>query len=541
MGIIYPKSLYTKNVINVKDFGATGDGSTDDTAAIQAAMDASVAGGANAITPVVFPPGKYYITSQIDLPVLEKPASDYEASPWIVSGYGATIYSDQDIVFFDYTPSDATERSNVVSYFSRVFEGLAFEGTNGTQKGLSVEACYTLTLRDLRFHQLGTGFEGRFVLAANLENCRARYCDDAGFSIQPGSIDSTNSTVCLFSNCRVFTVNGESTAYKTNAVRTVFVNCVSEGHHCKYHYDVGSGASLYDCHCECEALYAIRASVAYGSVLTVKNLAAQGGSYYFMDLSPSTGTGGGVVVEGIQSTSTSGSVNGPFGHPAYAGGTTYSEHDRVEYSGNVYRSKTDSNTGNQPDISADEWEDEGAAAIMRHTDTDGGTGYSPGMNFKVLHTDSSSRMTLDWLTDSTYWDSSYIPVYLDVEGPENANQGTSKLTRSVYTQDFSDVVASGPTPSGILSIEGLRTNSITITESSGVSLDDIQWGGGSHGGRLVVRLADGNVTVKDVSSGGNANFHLAGSTDFTPSSAAGAMLEFQADGGVWYEIARTDY
>ena len=49
-----------RDVVSVKDFGAVGDGVTDDTAAIQAAINAS--------STVVFPPGKYLITSTITFP-----------------------------------------------------------------------------------------------------------------------------------------------------------------------------------------------------------------------------------------------------------------------------------------------------------------------------------------------------------------------------------------------------------------------------------------------------------------------------------------
>jgi hypothetical protein len=55
---------YLPLVINVKDYGATGDGSTDDTAALQAAIDAADTIGAN----IVFVPyGEYKTTSAIDL------------------------------------------------------------------------------------------------------------------------------------------------------------------------------------------------------------------------------------------------------------------------------------------------------------------------------------------------------------------------------------------------------------------------------------------------------------------------------------------
>jgi len=51
---------------NVKAYGAKGDGTTDDTAAIQAALDGSIlaAGGAT----VYFPPGTYKVTSTLNVP-----------------------------------------------------------------------------------------------------------------------------------------------------------------------------------------------------------------------------------------------------------------------------------------------------------------------------------------------------------------------------------------------------------------------------------------------------------------------------------------
>jgi len=49
-------------VTNVFDYGATGNGTTDDYAAIQAAIDATSAGGK-----VVFPPGVYQISDQLEI------------------------------------------------------------------------------------------------------------------------------------------------------------------------------------------------------------------------------------------------------------------------------------------------------------------------------------------------------------------------------------------------------------------------------------------------------------------------------------------
>lgn len=56
---------YVEDVINVKSFGATGDGTTDDTAAVQAAITAASASSAGRT--VFFPAGKYKLTSTIQI------------------------------------------------------------------------------------------------------------------------------------------------------------------------------------------------------------------------------------------------------------------------------------------------------------------------------------------------------------------------------------------------------------------------------------------------------------------------------------------
>ena len=83
-----------KDFTNAKDFGAVGDGSTDDTAAINAAINAVVAlGGGN----VYLPPGNYKISSTLTLPGRVSligagtPGSEYQptyASTTSLSWYG---------------------------------------------------------------------------------------------------------------------------------------------------------------------------------------------------------------------------------------------------------------------------------------------------------------------------------------------------------------------------------------------------------------------------------------------------------------------
>lgn len=56
-----------RETISVKDFGAVGDGVTDDTAAIQAALDYAYNGGASPARAVFMPSGDYVVSSQLTL------------------------------------------------------------------------------------------------------------------------------------------------------------------------------------------------------------------------------------------------------------------------------------------------------------------------------------------------------------------------------------------------------------------------------------------------------------------------------------------
>jgi hypothetical protein len=69
---------------SVRDFGAAGDGVTDDTAAIQAAVNACVPSGGGT---VYFPPGSYAISSTVTVPPLTNGA---QGTPVILLGAGPT-------------------------------------------------------------------------------------------------------------------------------------------------------------------------------------------------------------------------------------------------------------------------------------------------------------------------------------------------------------------------------------------------------------------------------------------------------------------
>lgn len=74
-----PVLATSPGAFNVLDFGATGDGTTNDAPAIQAALDTVAAGNVGAR--IIFPPGTYLITAELEI----------KSSVWLDLAPGATI------------------------------------------------------------------------------------------------------------------------------------------------------------------------------------------------------------------------------------------------------------------------------------------------------------------------------------------------------------------------------------------------------------------------------------------------------------------
>jgi hypothetical protein len=139
-------------VLSVKDFGAVGDGSTDDTAAIQAAIDAG--GGYSTI---FFPPGTYLITSTINITV--------DRTHLLCSGIWVTVFkfvpTANDVMFcFD------SATANAVLYQCSITGGCAFTSTDTTYAkiGVQVNDGSSITLRDVHFLYWHTASGGNSVI-----------------------------------------------------------------------------------------------------------------------------------------------------------------------------------------------------------------------------------------------------------------------------------------------------------------------------------------------------------------------------------------
>lgn len=134
--------------VNVKDFGATGDGSTDDTSAVQAAIDAAVLGGV-----VYFPKGEYVVSSlTAGGPNKRFLGTNSGNSSNQTSG---SLFS--STIRFTETTSDAFTFSDA-GFFSKnvVFENLGFQA-NTAGAVLSFDTYGEVRMNDCLVNNLGTG------------------------------------------------------------------------------------------------------------------------------------------------------------------------------------------------------------------------------------------------------------------------------------------------------------------------------------------------------------------------------------------------
>jgi len=204
--------------VSVKDFGATGDGVTDDTVAIQNAITAVGLGGT-----VIIPTGTYVISSTINPSNIN----------FIGNGYSTVI-----------KPTAAV--TTAISLNSTAYDLIAGVSWNTTIKNIFIDGSSTTNATGLLIGSTptsgnylisnievnlfaggsGVGIQLAEAIHVKVENSSITRCDIGTYVFAP--VAPTNPTTSTFNNCH-FVSNNEQGVLLKSGYQVTFLNCIFEG------------------------------------------------------------------------------------------------------------------------------------------------------------------------------------------------------------------------------------------------------------------------------------------------------------------------
>lgn len=218
-----PQSVY----FNVKDYGAKGDGSSDDTAAIQSAHNAARTSLAAPST-VYFPAGTY-VTDTIDFAPTATPATSVN---WLGDGCKNTVLRKKTgadglpIVKMDFYTN-----VNVPDQEGLLVEGIRFYGyatsTSAPMTGATVKVTYgaRMTFRRCYFSHAAVGVDFLGALIANFYDCTFN-TNTIGFRAREHSTTGFDPNINIWRNCSF--VGNATAADLADGGQPVFDGCVIE-------------------------------------------------------------------------------------------------------------------------------------------------------------------------------------------------------------------------------------------------------------------------------------------------------------------------
>jgi hypothetical protein len=196
-GSTAPRSLANRfsDVVNVKDFGAVGDGVADDTAAIQAAVNAASSNGGSIIE---IPAGEYRLTSSI---VLNTPNFIKGA------GIGITILlqtnGTADCLFFNYSSFSAGGGLEDISIHAGVKNPINPSVMGSTGNGLRIKkANGGFSAQRIDIRSFSTGIRIAESYYVRVIDFQVLYADNFGIILDTPNGGATSAGI-LFSNGKV--------------------------------------------------------------------------------------------------------------------------------------------------------------------------------------------------------------------------------------------------------------------------------------------------------------------------------------------------
>lgn len=216
----YANKLVQTDVFNVKDYGATGDGSTNDTTPIQNAINAVQAKGYGT---VYFPDGVYRITGSLTLPT-------YPQCDIALIGAGSNVSVIKQVSYDNAIYFDMNDGGNYSNEYQVAIKNLAFLPENqantaiyvtygGTQN--SQHQNISVDINDVHVHSSGSGYWEKGIVLESAWNFRISN------SMIVGKQTGTYPYVGTGLEVRRMCINGSINQSQFNFWKTgIFVNTV---------------------------------------------------------------------------------------------------------------------------------------------------------------------------------------------------------------------------------------------------------------------------------------------------------------------------
>jgi hypothetical protein len=219
--------------VSVKDFGAAGDGSTDDTTAIQAASDRVEARGGGW---VFFPKGTYKITSAVTI--------DTASVNWMGAGRAASVIKN-----FGTTTNAVIV--NITGDSKLVLRDFAITcNTSSSGAGISVSSGDKLIVQDVSVALHRTGIHTASVTGARIINCFVESTDD-----NASAVGLSMGVRGRADNCSVVSGTTNGTGVLLSGTGAVAVDCYIE--------KFSGGMNLTGAGAQARSCYAASATTGY--------------------------------------------------------------------------------------------------------------------------------------------------------------------------------------------------------------------------------------------------------------------------------------
>jgi hypothetical protein len=230
-----------REVVSVKDFGAVGDGVTDDTAAIQVAVNSMTEGGI-----LYFPTGRFRLTNEITIPpvgglILQgSGGNDSRFGSPVPSGDGTFIYQEaNNKAVFAFGGGCSYTSIKDMTLSSTPTPGTSWAGTN--KYGIKIEAAlpnviWSLTFSNLVFFNFERGIscvdtnagsnptiQDLSVAPVGINQCIFTYCRNATY------VDANNADYWVYRNCFFFIPSGGTGIYLRRFGTTYIEDCSAGG------------------------------------------------------------------------------------------------------------------------------------------------------------------------------------------------------------------------------------------------------------------------------------------------------------------------